>query len=270
MSLLPMAVAGLFTGAVLVWPVGGAARPGAGAGGAAAPADRPLTRAPTRAPRVPGWAAAWPRRWGRWGGRRPTGGRGRGVPSPGWVAEFAELSAVGLEAGLAPSEAARLALHPGHGSALDDPAFDALDQTLRDAAQRGTGLGAAVAEAVRHCHDAGTPLRFLAQAWSLTDDLGAPSGSATRTAARVLRDRDAAEARRRVVLAGPRASMWLLSLLPAAGPVVGAILGIPVARLYGSSAALASTGAGVVLTAAGWAWSRAILARARRPRGLGP
>jgi tight adherence protein B len=264
-----MAVAGLFTGAVLVWPLGGPAPTGTGTGGAATPADR----TPTRAPRVPGWAVAWLRwrgRWGWWGGRRPKGGRGRGASSPGWVAEFAELAAVGLEAGLAPSEAARLALHPGSGSALDDPAFDALDRTLRDSAQRGTGLGAAVAEAARHSHDAGTPLRFLAQAWSLTDDLGAPAGSATRTAARVLRGRDAAEARRRVVLAGPRASMWLLSLLPATGPVMGAILGIPVARLYGSSAALASTGAGVVLTAAGWAWARAILARARRPRGLRP
>ncbi len=186
------------------------------------------------------------------------------------MAEFAELAAAALDAGLAPAQAARLALQPAggdDGTAVPDVAGLALDRALHAADETGTGVGAAVAAAARTSR-AGGQLTFLGQAWSLTDDLGAPAGAATRTAARVLRDRGTAAARRQVVLAGPRASMWLLSLLPATGPVVGLVLGIPLGTLYGSPPALASSGLGLMLTLAGWRWSRGILDRAGRPRGL--
>ena len=259
--------AGLLSAAVLVWPTAQARPRRAGPGAEPAPC-RPGGCSHSGAP-DPGAVRDG-------GSLRPFGwwtaaGRGRAGAPSGWVAEFAELAAVGLDAGLGPAQAARLALQPaGAGGAHDGAPGLALDRALRAADEDGTGVGAAVAEAARASDRSGPSMTFLGHAWSLTDDLGAPAGAATRAAARVLREREAADARRRVVLAGPRASMWLLSLLPAAGPVVGVALGIAPDELYGNVPALTSAGAGLALTLAGWWWAHAILDRAGRPRGLGP
>ena len=62
--------------------------------------------------------------------------------------------------------------------------------------------------------------------------------------------------------------MWLLTLLPLGGPVVGVLLGLPVGEVYSRPAALASTALGGALTVLGWLWSRALLRRAARPAEL--
>lgn len=176
----------------------------------------------------------------RWSWRRAGRARASARPRPGpgaadWAADLADLAALALEAGLPPDAAADLAIDlagPPRGPATEGVAF-------------------------------------LAAAWSLADDLGAPAAGAARTCALVLRDRAAAQGRRRTVEAGPRASMWLLTMLPLGGPLVGVMLGLPVAELYGRPAALASAGLGGGLTALGWWWSRALLRRAARPSELG-
>ena len=108
-------------------------------------------------------------------------------------------------------------------------------------------------------------LELLAAAWRLAEDVGAGAAAVTAAAADAVRGRRAADERAAVVAAGPRASMWLLTTLPLAGPLAGVLVGVGPERLYGSTAARASALAGLALTGAGWWWSRTILARARRP-----
>ncbi len=191
------------------------------------------------------------------------------------MAEFAELVALGLEAGLPPGDAAELAIAAGGAGRPPDRSLARLREAVTGARAEGTSIGAALAQAGDGPDPAGraaaataAPLAFLGAAWSLTDDLGAPAAGAARTCAAVLRARAAAEARRRVVAAGPHASMWLLTLLPLAGPLVGVVLGLPLGVLYGRRPAALSALAGVLLTGVGWAWGHAVLRRAARPRAL--
>ena len=64
----------------------------------------------------------------------------------------------------------------------------------------------------------------------------------TASAAASVRDRRAAAERTAVVVAGPRASMVLLSALPLAGPVAALVVGMPPARLYDSAAVAGARG----------------------------
>ena len=81
-----------------------------------------------------------------------------------------------------------------------------------------------------------------------------------------VRERRAAADRTAVVVAGPRASMVLLSALPLAGPAAALLVGLPPGRLYDSVAARrCSRVVGLLLTAVGWWWARGLLRRARRP-----
>ncbi|MFW5472651.1 type II secretion system F family protein [Knoellia sp. CPCC 206450] len=175
-----------------------------------------------------------------------------------WAADFAELAAVGLDAGLPSAQAAVLACAVG---ATSRPEMRELAERLVEVEAQG----AAVGECLARCADDDPELRFLAASWQLTDEFGVAAAPAARTAAGVLRERTAADERRTVLAAGPRASMWLLTLLPLSGPAVAVLLGLPVAEVYGGVAAVASTVTGLVLTGVGWLWSRRLLRRAVRP-----
>lgn len=222
-------------------------------------ADQGRPRRPGRGPRrgLPSWMAV--------------ARRGGAVGEGEWVAEFAELAALALDAGLPPGEATGLAADVVGPDAVGTSG-KAMEEAVV-AGMAGVSVGAALRRAAQtnsgRRSPAGEPLGFLGAAWLLSDDLGAPAASAARVCATVLRERAAAEANRRVVAAGPRASMWLLTALPLCGPLVGVLLGMPVTRLYGRPAAVLSVALGVVLTAIGWAWARAILRRALQPRTVG-
>ena len=108
-------------------------------------------------------------------------------------------------------------------------------------------------------------LRTLAAAWRLAEEVGATASSVTAAAARSVRERQVARERTAVVAAGPRASMWLLSALPLAAPVAGALAGVGPDRLYASAPGRLLATAGVLLTAGGWWWARTLLRRAQRP-----
>ena len=165
---------------------------------------------------------------------RPYGPARPEPPGVAWAADLADLAALGLEAGLPPEAAAHLA----------------------------RGL---VGEAGR---PAGSEVAFLSAAWSLADELGAPAAGVARGCAVVLRERAAAHGRRRALEAGPRASRWLLTLLPLGGPVAGLVLGLPVGELYARPTALGSVAIGGCLTGVGWLWSGALVRRASRPAEL--
>jgi tight adherence protein B len=176
----------------------------------------------------------------------------------GWVAEFAELSAVGLDAGLSPGESARLACAVGAGTSTQ---MERLGGLLSETEAEGGLLGEALTQVASDDPD----LAFLAAAWRLSEELGAAAAPAARLTAEVLRERGASGERRTVLAAGPRASMWLLTLLPLTGPLVATLLGLPVSAVYGTSAAMTAALVGLCLTASGWLWSRRLLGRALRP-----
>jgi tight adherence protein B len=106
-------------------------------------------------------------------------------------------------------------------------------------------------------------LRFVARAWALTEDTGAPLANALETSLDVVGARRRAADRVAAAAAGPRASMLVLLLLPLSGPLVGLACGIGPRTLYLSSpAATGSLFAGVVLAGLARWWSARILARA--------
>ena len=229
----------------------------------------------------------------------------------GWVADFAEVVAVGLRAGLdLPSAALVSASSPGvvaatpwlaqhlrasirrgrgvarvldlEGGRDDDLDLDLdllrdLDPAILDGepgagAHPGPGVpdahggafsgfgGARRLRAAEH-----RDLTHLVAAWRLAEGVGAAAADVTASAASSVRERQAAHERTAVVMAGPRASMLLLSALPLAGPFAALLLGIPPGRLYDSAASRLLAAAGVGLTALGWWWARRLLSHAGRP-----
>lgn len=149
---------------------------------------------------------------------------------------YAELVSVGLDAGLSVEEAGALAA----------------------ASMRGHGQDA----------DGAHGSQMLARAALLSERLGTPLADATRATATAARARAASMRRRQSLLAGPRASMAVVTLLPLAGPGVCVLLGLPVSEVYARPAAAASLVVGVLLTGTGWWVSRRLVRAGARPRAL--
>ena len=177
-----------------------------------------------------------------------------------WVADFAEVVAVGLEAGLDLASAAL--------ASARSPTVVAGAPWLVGRIEASLAEGGGVTPALRGSVDApgadAADLALLVAAWELSEGLGASASAVTTAAAAAVRDRRAARERTAAVVAGPRASMWLLTALPLAGPAAGALVGVGPTSLYGSAMAALSACIGVVLTAAGWWWARVLLHRAAR------
>lgn len=238
-------VAALVALAVLVWPPGERwRRSGVG-----------LTRLPEgEARRSVGWSGtlvpALTRR------RRDDGA---------WVADVAEVVAVGLEAGLDLPSAARAAARSP--TVRRDAPW--LAERLAEVAASGGSPSTCLDPPAPLTTGARRDLDLLVAAWRLTEEAGAPAAVMTAAAAEAVRERRASRDRAAVAVAGPRASMWLLTALPLLGPLGGLLVGFGPDRLYASSAARAAALAGVLLTAGGWWWARTVLGRAARPATTG-
>jgi tight adherence protein B len=195
------------------------------------------------------------RRGGRgWRGRR---GRGRTVALEAALAELVAAIAAPLRAGVAPS----VALAAAEPSCAHDSALGPL---LRDLVEATAAGQSAAVVWLRHADSHGSSdLHFVGQAWALSERTGAPLADALASGEEVLRARARGRQRVASAAAGPRASMAVLCLLPASGPVVGAAMGVGPRSLYFSSpVATASLLLGLVLAGAAWWWSRRILWRA--------
>ena len=179
----------------------------------------------------------------------------------GWVADFAEVVAVGLDAGLdLPAAALASARSPGVSARAPG-----LADRLESAFEAG-GTVTTVLQSERNVgHRARGDLELLVAAWRLAERAGAAASAVTAAAAASVRERRAAADRTAVVVAGPRASMLLLSALPLAGPVAALLVGLPPGRLYGSAPARVLAAVGLLLTVTGWWWARRMLRRAGRP-----
>ena len=103
-------------------------------------------------------------------------------------------------------------------------------------------------------------LAFVAAAWRLSERTGAPLAEAVQRA--VVSVRESRERMRRVnvAVAGPRATVVVLTALPLTGPVFGLACGVPPTELYLSNTiGAASAVAGVVLIWAGRLWCRRLV-----------
>ena len=184
-----------------------------------------------------------------------------------WVADFAEVVAVGLDAGLdLPAAALASARSPG---VVELAPW--LAARLEASVDAGRGVAPVVEDHSGLGRAEGRDLALLAAAWRLAEEVGAAAAAVTSSAAVSVRERRAAADRTAVVVAGPRASMVLLSALPVAGPAAALLVGLPPDRLYDSTASRLLAAIGLLLTAAGWWWAGGLLRRAGRPgRTEGP
>ena len=175
-----------------------------------------------------------------------------------------EAIAPALEAGMAPASALRIAADARSAPGRPDP-MGALARAMAAAAADGASLGPLWREAAE---SAGSPeLLLLAQAWSLTEDMGAPLAQAVRTTAGLLEARIAHERRLAAAVAGAKATVNVLTVLPIGGPLVALVLGIGPGELYGGSRLTQSSLVlGLCLAAIGRWWVRRMVrAVARGP-----
>lgn len=193
-------------------------------------------------------------------GDRTPGGDASHARGRAPVVELVELLLPTLQAGATPADAVAVV-----ASAIeaDGPSLTLLHE-LRDAAGRGHPLAP-----VWRRHAFATQSRelsFLAAAWALSESAGAPLAAGLGAVAGVLRQQERARQRLTAAAAGPRASMAVLAALPATGPAIGLLFGLPPTELYGSSQlALVCLLAGLGLAGSGWWWGRRLLRHALRP-----
>lgn len=177
------------------------------------------------------------------------------------VLALLEGIAPALEAGLPPAVAVRLS-----GSSLGtgrDAQTEQLVAELAEACEHG-GPIAPVWRA--WAVSTGSPdLSFVAAAWQLTELTGAPLADAVQRAVVTLRETRERTRRVRVAVAGPRATVVVLTVLPLTGPAFGLACGVPPAELYlASPVSSAAALAGLVLIWAGRLWCRRLVESATR------
>lgn len=149
--------------------------------------------------------------------------------------------------------------------------------TVLGAARAAALRGAPASDAIRSAaastfrHTGGREPRIwdqLAASFDIAGASGCPLADVLTRFAAQLEVEDDAEAARQTALAGPRATVSLLTWLPAMGLGLGVALGVdPLAILLGTPLGLAALAAGLVLTVAGRTWS-ARLVRAAAGAGV--
>lgn len=165
-----------------------------------------------------------------------------------------EAVAPALEAGIAPAATLRIAADARSGP--DRPgSLTSVTRDMASAAAHGASLGPLWRAAAGSTGSA--ELLLLAQAWSLTEDMGAPLAQAVRTTAGLVEARIAHERRLAAAVAGARATVNVLTVLPVGGPLMALMLGIGPGELYaGSRLTEASLLLGLCLAGVGRLWVR--------------
>lgn len=157
-----------------------------------------------------------------------------------------------LRAGLPPATALTLA-----AGDIDGPLGEAL-ATVGRRAKMGDGLAVGWAEAARRLGS--EEMALLARAWSLSEEAGTPLAEAAHTAGGVIRDQRDQRERTRAAVAGAKATMTLLTVLPAAGPFLGLLMGLDMTHVYATSPVVwVALGAGVALVLVGRWWMRMLI-----------
>jgi tight adherence protein B len=169
-----------------------------------------------------------------------------------------------LEAGLTPGAALGLAAEVAAPRG-ERSATSVLVGRLAGLSAEGQPIGPFWAQAAAAAQS--PELRLLAQAWSLTEDLGAPLAEAVRTTAGLLRARIETDRRTAGAVAGARATMNVLTALPLGGPLVALALGMGPRELYAGSAVtgLCLVAGGVLVLGGRWWVARMVRDVARGP-----
>jgi tight adherence protein B len=140
-----------------------------------------------------------------------------------------------------------------------DPASLTILGAARAAALRGTSVAAAIRGAASGTRPAGRDTLIwgeLAACFDTAEASGCPLADVLARFARHLEAEADAEAARRTALAGPRATVRLLTWLPVSGLALGLLLGVdPMTTILGSPWGIMALAAGISLTAAGRLWS---------------
>ncbi|ACL41121.1 conserved hypothetical protein [Pseudarthrobacter chlorophenolicus A6] len=163
---------------------------------------------------------------------------------------------------------------PSTGDAAAGPATGGLPESslallaaARGAAARGTPVSAAIRRALPEVlPGGGREARIwseLAACFDIAEASGCPLADVlTRFAAQLEVESDA-DAARQTALAGPKATVTLLTWLPLMGLGLGMALGVdPLAMLLGTPLGLAALLGGAALTVAGRLWSARLVATA--------
>ncbi|WP_426987946.1 type II secretion system F family protein [Pseudarthrobacter sp. Y6] len=178
----------------------------------------------------------------------------------------------------APQDPARRTA-PSRGSAAgrSGPSLNAGSMVMLGAVRAAASRGAPVSEAIRKAAQTefsradSRELRIwceLAACFDIAEASGCPLADVLARFAAQLEVEDDAEAARQTALAGPKATVSLLTWLPLMGLGLGIALGVdPLAILIGTPLGMAALGAGVGLTIAGRIWS-ARLVRAAAGAGV--
>lgn len=212
---------------------------------------------------TPSWSEVWradpvelARRW--WAARRTTD-----------LAEVAtpvlDATAAGLHAGLTPETALRLAVGlPVTHRERDHSAPSTVAphgprhvRRIGEMVEQVEAVGLPMSTVWRQLsRGQGSPaLAFVASAWELSEQTGAPLADAVERAAQAARDTTTMRRRVGVAVAGPRATVALLTALPLAGPLFGLACGLTPGDLYLSTpmgGACAVMGLGLVLLGRAW------------------
>jgi tight adherence protein B len=139
--------------------------------------------------------------------------------------------------------------------------LDRLTGSLVAAAGRGGALAAVWSDWARLTR--APEIAFVASAWALSERHGAPLAVAVERAAAGLREARARQRKVRVAVAGPRATVTVLTVLPLTGPAFGLACGIDPASLYlGSRIGAVSAVLGVLLIVIGRLWCRRMIRKA--------
>ena len=106
----------------------------------------------------------------------------------------------------------------------------------------------------------------VAAAWGLSETTGCPLAEAVERAAAQLRNALATRRKVRAAVAGPQATVTVLTVLPLTGPLFGLAGGVSPGELYGNGIGLLCLGAGLGLMGVGRLWCRRLVRRAESPR----
>lgn len=124
----------------------------------------------------------------------------------------------------------------------------------RAIATRGEDLPSAAAEV----------FAGMAAVWTVSERSGAPAADMILRYADAQRDALDADRERRIAMAGPRATVRVLSWLPLIGVGLGLLIGVQPVQLISGLPGRLSIGGGVVLYIAGRWWMKRMMVRAER------
>lgn len=114
-----------------------------------------------------------------------------------------------------------------------------------------------ISEAIAHVN---TPaMRMFAALWHVAEVSGAPIAGATERAAASFELLDRLHQRRQVLLAGPKYTLYLVSLLPILAVLFGELLGFAPVAVLASPIGVPIILIGAIFLTSGIAWSRALV-----------